>query len=106
MTGVLTEVHLPTSRAGCRSRRVGRRDIPSPIQYFLQCSMTADAHPDRGLIVSNACHLIEAGRTLPAAFGSRPPVPLDLADSRPQATACSTSTIANRSVISVDNSSR
>ena len=34
------------------------------------------------------------------------PVSVELADSRPHATAGSTSTIANRSVISVDNSSR
>src|SRR4051794_14062046 len=27
--------------------------IPSSIQYFLQCGMTAGAHPDRGLMVSN-----------------------------------------------------
>jgi hypothetical protein len=32
------------------------RSIPSPIQYFLQCSMTAGAHLDRGLIVSNVGH--------------------------------------------------
>ena len=30
--------------------------IPSPIQYFLQCSMTANAHSDRGLNVSNGGH--------------------------------------------------
>jgi len=50
--------------------------------------------------------LTAAGRTLPAAFGCRPSVTVDLAGPRPQAAACSTSTIANRSVISVDNSSR
>jgi hypothetical protein len=37
---------------------VGKADvhIPSPIQYFLQCSMTAGAHIDPGLIVSNVGH--------------------------------------------------
>ena len=57
-------------------------------------------------MVSNVRHFMEAGRTVPAAFGSRPPVSVELADSRPHATAGSTSTIANRSVISVANSSR
>ena len=49
---------------------------------------------------------MEVGRTIPAAFGSVAPVSVELADCRPHATACSTSTITNRSVISVDNSSR
>jgi len=30
--------------------------IPSPIQYFLQCRMTAGAHFDQGLIVSHVGH--------------------------------------------------
>jgi hypothetical protein len=30
--------------------------IPSPIQYFLPCSMTACAHFDQGLIVSDLGH--------------------------------------------------
>jgi hypothetical protein len=47
-----------------------------------------------------------AGRTLPVAFGSRPLVRVELSESPSHATACSTSTIANRSVISVANSSR
>src|SRR3954454_1082308 len=45
------------------------RTIPSPIQYFLQCSMTTDAHSDRSLMVSNVRHLMEAGRTVPTSFG-------------------------------------
>jgi hypothetical protein len=57
-------------------------------------------------MVSYVRHLMVVGRTVPAAFGSESPVPIDLADCRPHATACSTSTIANRSVISVANSSR
>ena len=57
-------------------------------------------------MVSNVRHLTVARRTVPAAFGSEPPVPISLADSRPHATAASTSTLANRSVISVANSSR
>ena len=57
-------------------------------------------------MVSNVYHFMVAGRTFPAAFGSPAPVSVDLADSRPHATAGSTSTIANRSVISVANSSR
>src|SRR4051812_9802002 len=52
--------------------------IPSSIQYFLQCGMTAGAHPDRGLMVSNLRSFLVAGRTLPADFGSRSPVLLDL----------------------------
>jgi hypothetical protein len=33
-----------------------RPAIPSPIQYFLPCSMTACALFDPGLIVSNVAH--------------------------------------------------
>jgi len=55
-------------------------------------------------MVSNVGHFLEAGRIVPAVLGS--PVLVELADPRPHATASSTSTIANRSVISVDNSSR
>ena len=53
-------------------------------------------------MVSKLRQFLEAGRTVPMAG----PVSVELADCRPQATAGSTSTIANRSVISVDNSSR
>jgi hypothetical protein len=57
-------------------------------------------------MVSNIRHLMRAGRTAAAVFGSRTPLPMALAEAPPYATACSTSTIANRSVISVANSSR
>ena len=50
--------------------------------------------------------LQEGGTDCLCGLRLRSPVSPDLADSRPQATAGSTSTIANRSVISVDNSSR
>jgi hypothetical protein len=80
--------------------------IPSPIQYFLRCNMTVGAPSDRGLMVSNIRHLMREGRTVPAAFGTRSPVPMVLAEAPPYATAWSTSTIENRSVISVTNSSR
>jgi hypothetical protein len=57
-------------------------------------------------MVSNVRYLTVARRTVAAASGSESPVPISLADSRPHATAGSTSTIANRSTISVANSSR
>ena len=57
-------------------------------------------------MVSNVRHLTAAGQTAPAAFGSESPASVDLANPRPHATAGSTSTIANRSVISVANSPR
>jgi hypothetical protein len=50
--------------------------------------------------------LPEDGTDSPRSLRLPLPVSPGLADSRPQATAGSTSTIANRSVISVDNSSR
>src|SRR5881227_1521393 len=46
--------------------------IPSPIQYFLPYRMTAGARPDRSLMVSKLRQFMEAGRTVPMAFGSWP----------------------------------
>src|SRR3954463_2819564 len=46
--------------------------------------MTTSANPDRSLRVSDFRHFIMAGRTVLAAFGSRPSVLADLADSSPQ----------------------
>ena len=57
-------------------------------------------------MVSNVSHFMVAGRTVPVVFGSSSLVLIDPAEPPPHATAGSTSTIANRSVISVDNSSR
>jgi hypothetical protein len=57
-------------------------------------------------MVSNVRHFTVARRTVPAVFCSESPVLNHLAGFRPHATTCSISTIANRSVISVDNSSR
>jgi hypothetical protein len=48
----------------------------------------------------------EVGRTVPEVFDSRSLVLVDLADSSPHATSSFTSTIVNRSVISVANSPR
>jgi hypothetical protein len=40
-----------------RKRRVDEEPIiPSPIQCFLQCRMTAGAHFDQGFLVSNVGH--------------------------------------------------
>src|SRR5437763_5202369 len=85
-------------------RPAGRGVIPPPIQYFLHCDMAADAHLDRGFLVSHVGYFLVAGRASPVVFPTS--VPAELTEPRPHAAACSTSTIANRSAISVANSSR
>jgi hypothetical protein len=57
-------------------------------------------------MVSNVRRFYGVRTALPCGSDYVSPGPIDLAGSRPHATDRSTSTIANRSVISPDNSSR
>jgi hypothetical protein len=62
--------------------------------------------PGKRIRVSIVPCFSKVGRTVPEVFDSCSPVRVDLADASPHATRSFTSTIANRSVISVANSSR